>query len=101
MFGLISKSFLSSLFVASGYNKDSPPSDSNATVVSFGVTPLCFQLSNDGILSGRIWYMTKWTDSRLKFNPEHFGGVNAIRVSPTEIWIPDIALYNRYVKFDN
>jgi len=35
-----------------------------------------------------------WKDARLRWDPEDFGGVKELRVSPNRIWKPDIRVYN-------
>ena len=35
-----------------------------------------------------------WTDERLTWNPEDFGGLDRIRIHSKYIWIPDITMYN-------
>ncbi|CAF1271170.1 unnamed protein product [Adineta ricciae] len=45
------------------------------------------------VLSG--WMVLAWNDCNLKWNPKNFGGIETIRVPSTQIWLPDILLYNR------
>lgn len=35
-----------------------------------------------------------WTDSRLTWDPEDFGGLKRLRVNAEQIWVPDVTLYN-------
>ncbi|VBB33975.1 unnamed protein product [Acanthocheilonema viteae] len=35
-----------------------------------------------------------WTDIKLRWNPDEYGGVNMLYVPSDMIWIPDIVLYN-------
>lgn len=72
-------------------------SKSDNLTVKFNFAPICFQLSQDGILSGQIWYRYIWHDLRLTYDPEDYGGIKLIRVSPTRVWVPDVVLYNSYV----
>lgn len=39
----------------------------------------------------------KWKDVNLQWNPEDYGGIRKIRVPSTDIWRPDLVLYNKYV----
>jgi len=39
------------------------------------------------------WLNMMWNDNRLTWNAEETG-IQALRVSPKEVWIPDLALYN-------
>uniref|UniRef100_A0A665TSU1 Acetylcholine receptor subunit alpha n=1 Tax=Echeneis naucrates TaxID=173247 RepID=A0A665TSU1_ECHNA len=36
----------------------------------------------------------KWIDVNLKWNPDDYGGIRKIRVPSTDIWKPDLVLYN-------
>jgi nicotinic acetylcholine receptor len=35
-----------------------------------------------------------WTDSKLRWNPRDYGGVDVLYVPSEMIWLPDIVLYN-------
>lgn len=35
-----------------------------------------------------------WVDHILHWNPEEFGGITELRIPASEMWIPDITLYN-------
>ena len=35
-----------------------------------------------------------WTDPRLAWNPEDFGGAKDTRINAKDIWLPDITTYN-------
>lgn len=39
----------------------------------------------------------EWTDYKLKWNPDDYGGVDYLHVPSEHIWLPDIVLYNKYV----
>lgn len=39
----------------------------------------------------------QWKDVNLQWNPEDYGGIKKIRVPSTDIWRPDLVLYNKYV----
>ena len=39
--------------------------------------------------------MQSWYDFRLQWNPSHYKGVQRLYVMPTDLWLPDIVLYNR------
>ncbi|KAE8743088.1 hypothetical protein FOCC_FOCC011334, partial [Frankliniella occidentalis] len=36
----------------------------------------------------------KWVDYKLRWNPDHYGGVEELYVPSEHIWLPDIVLYN-------
>ncbi|UJR19828.1 hypothetical protein I4U23_022961 [Adineta vaga] len=60
-----------------------------------------FDAKNEVILiSG--WMVLTWNDCNLKWNPKDYGGIQTIRLPSTQIWIPDILLYNSAdEKFDS
>lgn len=33
----------------------------------------------------------------LQWNPEEYGGIKKIRIPSTDIWRPDLVLYNKYI----
>lgn len=39
--------------------------------------------------------LQKWIDVNLKWNPDEYGGIRKIRVPSTDIWKPDLVLYNK------
>ena len=39
----------------------------------------------------------QWKDVNLHWNPDDYGGIKKIRVPSTDIWRPDLVLYNKYV----
>uniref|UniRef100_H3A717 Cholinergic receptor nicotinic beta 4 subunit n=1 Tax=Latimeria chalumnae TaxID=7897 RepID=H3A717_LATCH len=47
------------------------------------------------IMETNLWLKHIWNDYKLKWKPEEYGGVQSIRVPSTDIWKPDIVLYNK------
>ena len=43
------------------------------------------------------FFFQQWKDVNLQWNPEDYGGIRKIRVPSTDIWRPDLVLYNKYV----
>lgn len=37
----------------------------------------------------------EWTDYKLRWNPDDYGGITSIRVPSESIWLPDIVLYEK------
>ena len=37
----------------------------------------------------------EWTDNNLRWNESEYGNIADIRVPPSQIWAPDILMYNR------
>jgi len=40
----------------------------------------------------------KWIDYKLRWDPEEYGGVEMLYVPSEHIWLPDIVLFNKYLK---
>jgi len=40
----------------------------------------------------------KWRDYRLTWNASEFGGVDKLYVPVSRLWLPDVTLWNKYVK---
>uniref|UniRef100_A0A0N5CG98 Nicotinic acetylcholine receptor n=1 Tax=Strongyloides papillosus TaxID=174720 RepID=A0A0N5CG98_STREA len=48
----------------------------------------------DQIMHTNVWLTLKWNDYRFIWDPENYGGITSIRVSPDKVWLPDIVLFN-------
>lgn len=48
-------------------------------------------------MTTNVWVEQKWTDYKLRWNPEEYGGVEMLYVPSEHIWLPDIVLYNKLV----
>ncbi|XP_068084467.1 acetylcholine receptor subunit alpha-like 1 [Anabrus simplex] len=46
------------------------------------------------IMTTNVWVEQEWTDYKLKWNPDDYGGVDTLHVPSEHIWLPDIVLYN-------
>lgn len=42
-------------------------------------------------------FSQQWKDVNLQWNPDDYGGIKKIRIPSTDIWRPDLVLYNKYV----
>jgi len=74
------------------YNKRVNPDDIK---LKFGATLLDFRvLETKNALESHIWFSQIWTDIRLQWLPEEYGGVEVLRITPSKIWTPDVTLYN-------
>ena len=38
-----------------------------------------------------------WQDEVLRWNPDNYHGIKAVRVYADRLWKPDLSLYNQYV----
>ncbi|KAJ8382640.1 hypothetical protein SKAU_G00034180 [Synaphobranchus kaupii] len=45
------------------------------------------------LMTTNVWLWKEWTDYKLRWNPEDYGGITSIRVPSENIWLPDIVLY--------
>ncbi|XP_026883198.1 neuronal acetylcholine receptor subunit beta-3a isoform X1 [Electrophorus electricus] len=45
------------------------------------------------LMTTNVWLWQEWTDCKLRWNPEDYGGITSIRVPSENIWLPDIVLY--------
>lgn len=43
-----------------------------------------------------LWIRQEWTDAYLRWDPDTYGGLDAIRIPSSLVWRPDIVLYNKY-----
>jgi nicotinic acetylcholine receptor len=41
-----------------------------------------------------MWVEQEWTDYKLRWDPEEYGGVQKLHVPADQIWLPDLVLYN-------
>ncbi|KAI1723931.1 neurotransmitter-gated ion-channel ligand binding domain-containing protein [Ditylenchus destructor] len=48
----------------------------------------------DQTLNVYLWLELYWVDELLKWNPEHYGGLDRIHVPASKIWRPDLLVYN-------
>ncbi|XP_021452871.1 acetylcholine receptor subunit alpha isoform X1 [Oncorhynchus mykiss] len=46
------------------------------------------------IVNSNVRLKQQWKDVNLQWNPEDYGGIKKIRVPSTDIWRPDLVLYN-------
>ena len=46
------------------------------------------------ILTTNIWLTLKWKDPYMRWNKSEYNDITDIRVNPSELWTPDLLLYN-------
>uniref|UniRef100_A0A8C4SI93 Cholinergic receptor nicotinic beta 3 subunit b n=1 Tax=Erpetoichthys calabaricus TaxID=27687 RepID=A0A8C4SI93_ERPCA len=80
-----------------GYQKwVRPVLHSNDTItVKFGlkISQLVDVDEKNQLMTTNVWLWEEWTDHKLRWNPEEYGGITSIRVPSETIWLPDIVLY--------
>ncbi|XP_067025116.1 neuronal acetylcholine receptor subunit alpha-10-like [Acropora muricata] len=53
------------------------------------------------ILSSSVWVRQEWTNQLLKWNPSDYGEIKEITIDSSQVWQPDIVLYNNvFEEFD-
>ncbi|XP_038184008.1 neuronal acetylcholine receptor subunit beta-3 isoform X1 [Arvicola amphibius] len=45
------------------------------------------------LMTTNVWLKQEWTDQKLRWNPEEYGGINSIKVPSESLWLPDIVLF--------
>eukprot|EP00095_Tigriopus_kingsejongensis_P002972 maker-scaffold1347_size46067-snap-gene-0.13 protein:Tk02972 transcript:maker-scaffold1347_size46067-snap-gene-0.13-mRNA-1 annotation:"neuronal acetylcholine receptor subunit alpha-7-like" len=76
-----------------------PPSSSTdgVTRVQFGLTGVWLDLDKQGILRGSVWQRFRWNDERLAWTVNNDSSQpKSIYVDPSQIWTPDITLFNKF-----
>ena len=80
------------------YNKLVRPVDeNNATLVvrfKLKLSQLLDVNEKQQIMTTNVWLQHSWTDSKLRWSPRDYGGVEVLYVPAELIWLPDIVLYN-------
>ncbi|ELK27606.1 Neuronal acetylcholine receptor subunit alpha-5 [Myotis davidii] len=46
------------------------------------------------LMTTNVWLKQEWRDVKLRWNPEDYGGIRAIRVPSDSLWTPDIVLFD-------
>ncbi|KAK3727962.1 hypothetical protein QZH41_015910, partial [Actinostola sp. cb2023] len=91
------RALLKKLFMT-GYNKQERPviNDSNAVTVVLGMTlnQIIDVDEKNQILTTSAWVRQTWFNPHLSWNVTEFGGLKTINVSPKNVWLPDIVLYD-------
>lgn len=47
------------------------------------------------------WFGYSWKDPRLQWEPEEYGEVSSLAMDPSEVWTPDLAIYNGHSNNDH
>ncbi|XP_077997434.1 acetylcholine receptor subunit alpha-like isoform X2 [Glandiceps talaboti] len=53
------------------------------------------------LLISNTWASLEWTDEFLRWNPDDYGGVDSIKVTSQNVWLPDVVLYNNADEYKN
>merc|ERR1712025_272196 len=80
------------------YDKNVIPQDGPEApplTVQLGLAPKWMELDSNGLLTVSIWLRLVWTDYGLSWDPRSHNSIEMLRVPSSEVWRPDIALYNK------
>ncbi|CAL8086697.1 unnamed protein product [Orchesella dallaii] len=74
------------------YDKKVNPDDLK---IKFGVALIDFHILEDkDAVENYCWLRYVWTDPRLQWNAEEYGGAAVLRMDSDMVWKPDVTLYN-------
>uniref|UniRef100_A0A915CYE9 Uncharacterized protein n=1 Tax=Ditylenchus dipsaci TaxID=166011 RepID=A0A915CYE9_9BILA len=80
------------------YNKIPRPVKNSSDVLMVDVGASLIRLidvdEKNQILTTNVWLEMRWTDAKLQWNPEKYGGIKTLHIPSTDIWLPDFVLYN-------
>ncbi|XP_049721456.1 neuronal acetylcholine receptor subunit beta-3 [Elephas maximus indicus] len=80
-----------------GYQKwVRPVLNSNDTIkVYFGlkISQLVDVDEKNQLMTTNVWLKQEWTDHKLCWNPDEYGGIHSIKVPSESLWLPDIVLF--------
>jgi len=81
-----------------GYDKRLRPAlrkEDNVTVtLGISVNQLIDIDERNQMMRLSVWVRQKWNNPFLRWNASHYGGISVINVNPSDIWKPDLVLYN-------
>ncbi|XP_070263502.1 neuronal acetylcholine receptor subunit beta-3 isoform X1 [Myotis yumanensis] len=80
-----------------GYQKwVRPVLNSNDTIkVHFGlkISQLVDVDEKNQLMTTNVWLKQEWTDHKLRWKPDEYGGIHSIKVPSESLWLPDIVLF--------
>ncbi|KAM5311652.1 neuronal acetylcholine receptor subunit beta-3 [Glossophaga mutica] len=80
-----------------GYQKwVRPVLNSNDTIkVYFGlkISQLVDVDEKNQLMTTNVWLKQEWTDHKLRWDPDEYGGIHSIKVPSESLWLPDIVLF--------
>ncbi|BFY97022.1 hypothetical protein BsWGS_00062 [Bradybaena similaris] len=86
------------LFVASSYNNlIRPVVDTNTSLMinfSLALSAIINVDSKNQMIITNVWLQMYWYDFQLEWDPEEYGGIKQFKMNHTNVWIPDIVLFN-------
>uniref|UniRef100_A0A0B6Z3G4 Neurotransmitter-gated ion-channel ligand-binding domain-containing protein n=1 Tax=Arion vulgaris TaxID=1028688 RepID=A0A0B6Z3G4_9EUPU len=87
------------LFVASSYNKLIRPvintSESLQINFSLALSAIINVDAKNQFIITNVWLQMYWYDYQLVWNASDYGGIDQIKVHHSNVWLPDIVLFNK------
>ena len=87
-----------------GYNRRARPVKNYDSTVNMTFSASLYQLvefnAKAETMTTLIWQRIQWKDEMLSWNPEDHGGIDVLRYSLSDLWVPDILPYNEVGVFD-
>jgi len=82
------------------YDKNVIPQPKNGSglfplEVKLGLAPKWIDMESSGVLTIIFWLRLLWNDPRLSWVPEEHHNIYNFRISPDELWKPDVAIFNK------
>ncbi|XP_061194170.1 neuronal acetylcholine receptor subunit alpha-5-like [Saccostrea echinata] len=62
--------------------------------ISISLTQIFDLDEKNQVLTTNIWLDQGWVDEKLRWNPDDYNNLTVLRIPCTNIWLPDIVLYN-------
>ncbi|CAF3716073.1 unnamed protein product [Rotaria socialis] len=64
--------------------------------VSFSIAllQLISVVEKEQVLKTNVWLQVGWHDYQMQWKREKYGGIQSIRAPPSQVWTPDIVLFN-------
>lgn len=79
-----------------GYMREVDP---GTTPLHMSLSYICANLNTDtNLLSSKLLEQYSWEDTRLRWTPSHYEGLEHIRLPAKLIWNPDLKLYNAHAE---
>ncbi|CAF1001576.1 unnamed protein product [Adineta ricciae] len=80
------------------YNKNVLPVQSINQKINVTLGLKLSQLSDiderNQIMTTNVWLEHEWSDYKLTWTPSHYGDIDVLEIPSSDIWVPDIVLYN-------
>ncbi|XP_066925495.1 neuronal acetylcholine receptor subunit alpha-10-like [Clytia hemisphaerica] len=80
------------------YNKEARPVLNDSTILTLNLGIALHQLievkEKQEYFAISLFVRQLWTDENLVWDPANYSGVETINVSPRQVWLPDLVLYN-------